>query len=56
MDHCSGCQYCTGIITGYFFGVIGIAISTLMVYVFAFLLTSHYAFKFIRCNFYYASY
>ena len=41
-------------ITGYFFGVIGIAISTLLVYVFAFLLTSHYAFKFIRCNFYYA--
>ena len=40
-------------ITGYFFGVIGIAISTLVVYVFAFLLTSHYAFKFIRCNFYY---
>ena len=40
-------------ITGYFFGVIGIAISTLLVYVFAFLLTSHYAFKFIRCNFYY---
>ena len=41
-------------ISGYFFGVIGIAISTLLVYVFAFLLTSHYAFKFIRCNFYYA--
>ena len=41
------------IIVGYFFGVVGIAISTLGVYVFAFLLTSHYAFKFIRCNFYY---
>lgn len=41
-------------IIGYFFGVIGIALSTLAVYVFAFLLTSHYAFKFIRCNFYYA--
>ena len=41
------------IILGYGFGIIGVAVSTLVVYVMAFLLTSHYAFKFIRCNFYY---
>lgn len=41
------------IITGYLFGIIGVAVTTLAVYVFAFILTSYFAFKFIRCNFYY---
>ena len=42
------------IILGYIFGIIGVAITTLSAYVFAFVLTSHFAFKYIRCNFYYA--
>lgn len=42
------------IIMGYTFGIIGVALTTLAAYLFAFILTSHFAFKFIRCNFYYA--
>lgn len=38
---------------GYTFGIIGIILTTLATYIFAFSLTSHYAFKYIRCNFYY---
>ena len=38
---------------GYYFGIIGIAITTLIIYIFAFLITSYYSFKFIRCNFYF---
>ncbi|UTB32558.1 MAG: lipopolysaccharide biosynthesis protein [Methanobacterium sp. ERen5] len=38
---------------GYMYGIIGVALTTLGAYIFAFTLTSYYAFKFIRCNFYY---
>lgn len=37
---------------GYFFGIIGIAIITLLLYLFAFLITSYYSLNYIRCNFY----
>jgi O-antigen/teichoic acid export membrane protein len=42
------------IILGYVFGIFGVAVSTLAVYIMAFLLTSHFAFKYIKCNFYYS--
>lgn len=38
---------------GYLFGIIGIAVTTLIIYLFAFLITSYYAFNYIRCNFYF---
>jgi O-antigen/teichoic acid export membrane protein len=38
---------------GYLFGIIGIAVTTLLIYLFAFLITSYYAFNYIRCNFYF---
>jgi len=38
---------------GFYFGIIGIAITTLLVYLFAFIVTLHYSFKFLRCNFYF---
>ena len=38
---------------GYLFGIIGIAVTTLLIYLFAFLITSYYSFKYIRCNFYF---
>jgi O-antigen/teichoic acid export membrane protein len=38
---------------GYVFGIIGIAISTLLIFMFAFLMTSYFSFKYIKCNFYY---
>lgn len=38
---------------GYLFGIIGIAVTTLFIYLFAFLITSYYAFNYIRCNFYF---
>ena len=38
---------------GYFFGIIGIAIITLLLYLFAFLITSYYSLNYIRCNFYF---
>ncbi len=38
---------------GYLFGIIGIAVTTLLIYLFAFLVTAYYSFKYIRCNFYF---
>lgn len=38
---------------GYLFGIIGIAITTLIIYLAAFLVTSYYSFRYIRCNFYF---
>ncbi|MCK9150851.1 oligosaccharide flippase family protein [Methanobacterium alcaliphilum] len=38
---------------GYYWGIMGIAITTFLVYLFAMLLTIYYSFKFIRCNFYF---
>ncbi|MGB9936804.1 MAG: oligosaccharide flippase family protein [Methanobacterium sp.] len=38
---------------GYLFGIVGIAVTTLLIYLFAFLITSYFAFKYIRCNFYF---
>ncbi len=38
---------------GYYWGIMGIAITTFMVYLFAMLLTIYYSFKFIRCSFYF---
>ncbi|MGZ7119942.1 MAG: oligosaccharide flippase family protein [Methanobacterium sp.] len=38
---------------GYLFGIVGIAVTTLLIYLFAFLVTSYYAFSYIRCNFYF---
>ncbi len=38
---------------GFYFGIIGIAVTTLLVYLFAFIVTLHYSFKFLRCNFYF---
>lgn len=38
---------------GYLFGIIGIAVTTLLIYLFAFIITSYYSFKYIRCNFYF---
>jgi len=37
---------------GYLFGIVGIAVTSLLIYLFAFLITLHYSFKYIRCNFY----
>lgn len=37
---------------GYLFGIIGIAIITLLLYLFAFLITAYYSLNYIRCNFY----
>ncbi len=41
------------ITVGFRFGIVGIALTTMIIYIFAFMLTSHYAFKYIKCNFYY---
>jgi O-antigen/teichoic acid export membrane protein len=41
------------ITAGYLFGIVGIAVTTLLIYLFAFLVTSYYAFNYIRCNFYF---
>ncbi len=41
------------ITAGYLFGIIGIAVTTLLIYSFAFLITAYYAFSYIRCNFYF---
>lgn len=41
------------IIFGFYWGIVGIAITTLIVYFFAMLITIHYSFKFIRCDFYF---
>jgi len=41
------------ITAGYLFGIVGIAVTTLLIYLFAFLITSYYAFNYIRCNFYF---
>lgn len=38
---------------GYYWGIIGIAITTSLVYLFAMLITIYYSFKFIRCSFYF---
>jgi O-antigen/teichoic acid export membrane protein len=38
---------------GYYWGIIGIAITTFVVYLIAMLLTIYYSFKFIRCSFYF---
>jgi len=38
---------------GYLFGIVGIAVTTLLIYLFAFLITAYYSFKYIRCNFYF---
>ncbi|MBI5680595.1 MAG: oligosaccharide flippase family protein [Methanobacterium sp.] len=38
---------------GYLFGIMGIAVTTLAIYLFAFLITVYYSFKYIRCNFYF---
>lgn len=38
---------------GYYWGIMGIAITTFMVYLFAMLLTIYYSFKYIRCSFYF---
>ncbi len=37
---------------GYLFGIVGIAVITLFLYLFAFLVTSYYSLNYIRCNFY----
>ena len=37
---------------GYFLGIIGIAIITLLLYLFAFLITVYYSLNYIRCDFY----
>jgi len=37
---------------GYLFGIIGIAIITLLLYLFAFLITVYYSLNYIRCDFY----
>ncbi|HSO26171.1 MAG TPA: oligosaccharide flippase family protein, partial [Methanobacteriaceae archaeon] len=41
------------IVFGFYWGIVGIAMTTLIVYLFAMLLTIYYSFKFIRCNFYF---
>lgn len=41
------------ITAGYLFGIVGIAVTTLLIYLFAFLITAYYAFGYIRCNFYF---
>lgn len=38
---------------GYRFGITGVAFTTLLVYIFSFLLTVFYSFKYIRCTFYF---
>lgn len=38
---------------GYLFGILGIAVTTLLIYSFAFLITAYYAYGYIRCNFYF---
>lgn len=38
---------------GFKFGIIGVAFTTLLVYIFSFLLTVFYSFKYIRCTFYF---
>jgi len=38
---------------GYLFGIVGIAVTTLLIYLFSFLITAYYSFKYIRCNFYF---
>lgn len=40
------------VIFGHYFGFIAIAIITLLIYLFAFLLTLYYSFQYIRCSFY----
>ncbi len=37
---------------GYLFGIVGIAVITLLLYLFAFLVTAYYSLNYIRCNFY----
>jgi O-antigen/teichoic acid export membrane protein len=41
------------IIFGFYWGIVGIAMTTLIVYFFSMLITIYYSFKFIRCNFYF---
>jgi len=38
---------------GYLYGIIGIAVSTLLIFMLAFITTSYFSFKYIKCNFYY---
>ena len=38
---------------GFRFGIIGVAFTTLLVYIFSFLLTVFYSFRYIRCTFYF---
>ncbi len=38
---------------GYLFGIIGVAITTLFIYLLSFLVTAYFSFKYIRCNFYF---
>ena len=38
---------------GYLFGIVGIALTTLLIYLLSFLITAYYSYKYIRCNFYF---
>ena len=38
---------------GYLFGIVGIAVTTLLINISTFLITLYYSFKYIRCNFYF---
>jgi len=38
---------------GYLFGIVGIAVTTLIIYAVAFIITAYYSFIYIRCNFYF---
>ena len=38
---------------GFRFGIVGVAFTTLLVYIFSFLLTVFYSFRYIRCTFYF---